>query len=498
MAFIETLRGLSLTKKLIAAGAIGLVAVAMMTLVRVANKPPMALLYAGVDTGAAAEIVTKLDAEGVAYKIDGERIYVDATARDRLRLTLAQEGLPRQSVQGYELLDDLNGFATTSDMFSAAYWRAKEGELTRTLLNMPGVRAARVHIGAGERSPFTRNNIPRSASVTITAPAGLTPEQVKAIQHVTALAVTNLHPDAVAVVDTTRGLLTTTEEESLAGGVLDEDKRAAALETKLLRLLEARVGQGNARVKVALQLRREREALTEQQVDPNSAVVTTRTRSESREQETGRDQPVTIASELPDGDATTGESNAERTETREEVAYAVTTRDRTVERLPGQIERVTVAVLLNHLPPAEGEEATQPRDDAEIAALQTLLEAAAGIDAARGDVVTIQSLAFEQPDLGELVTEAPSAAGLAGIEPRLWQVGQLGFLGLVALILGLFVVRPILTSGKSGAGDPAAIEAQQGLLIEDPLTMLKTASTDEPDAAAALLNAWLEEEEEVA
>ncbi len=500
MAFLDTLMGLSLQKKIFAAAALGLVFLAMGALIRTASQPPMSLLYAGVDASTAGEIVTKLDGEGVAYKVEGERIYVEAPSRDRLRLTLAQEGLPRQSIAGYELLDDLSGFSTTSDMFSAAYWRAKEGELTRTLLQMPGIRAARVHIGADQRSPFERNRAPRSASVTVTAPAGLSSSQVKAIQHMTALAVSNMRPDSVAVIDTNRGLLSAAGEESETAG-LDENKRAASLEATLLRLVEARVGPGNARVSVSMQVSRQREAISEQLVDPDTAVVTSRTRSESRENEVGRETATTVASDLPDGDAAGGEeSTSERTETREEVSFAVTTRDRTVERLPGEIERLTIAVLLNHLPAPEGEDGTRPRPAEEITALQELIETAAGVDAGRGDRVTIQSLAFERPIIEE-AGDAPStmATGLAAIEPRLWHVGQLALLSIVVLILGLFVVKPILTQGPPDAMASPALATIEGqaapLVVEDPVTMLRTVSADEPDQAAALLNAWLEEEE---
>jgi flagellar M-ring protein FliF len=492
MAFLETLKGLSLQKKLLAAGAIVLTVVAMTALVRTASRPPMALLYAGLDDQTAAEILTRLDSEGVAYELDGQRIFVPAPARDRLRLDLAQDGLPRQSVTGYELLDDLSGFSTTSDMFSAAYWRAKEGELTRTILTLPAIRAARVHIAVDDRSPFARQHAPRSASVTVTAPSGLSAQQIRAIQHMTALAVSQLSPDNVAVIDTDRGLLTANGEEAMMGAALDEDGRARNLERELTNLLEARVGPGNVRVSVAMQLTREREAFTENTVDPDTAVVTTRKRTESRENERGSESAVTVASDLPDGDANTaGEQSLERTETKEEVAYAMSRRDRTVERLPGEIERLTVAVLLNHVPAEDGE-GTVARPADEIAAFETLVETAAGLVPERGDRLTVQSMPFEKPVIEPL--EGTGAIGtLTSVEPRLWQVGQLAFLGLVTLILGLFVVKPILTSGGSS---PAIAELEAGgRLIEDPITMLRSASADAPEAAAALLNAWLEEED---
>ena len=117
---------------------------AVLSLSRLASTPGMALLYSGLDPAAAGEVVAALEQRGVAYQVQGGAIQVPEGQRDELRMTLAAEGLPAAGAAGYELLDQLSGFGTTAQMFDAAYWRAKEGELARTLLAIPQVRAARV------------------------------------------------------------------------------------------------------------------------------------------------------------------------------------------------------------------------------------------------------------------------------------------------------------------------------------------------------------------
>ena len=94
-------------------------------------------------------------------------------------MALAAEGLPAAGGGGYELLDSLSGFGTTSQMFDAAYWRAKEGEIARTLLAMPEVKAARVHIASAPTRAFQPEAKP-TASVTLTTVSGaLTEAQAK-------------------------------------------------------------------------------------------------------------------------------------------------------------------------------------------------------------------------------------------------------------------------------------------------------------------------------
>ena len=115
--------------------------------------------------------MAELEADGVAFEVRDDAILVDRAARDRVRMALAAKGLPAGGPAGYEILDSLSGFGTTSQMFDAAYWRAKEGELARTITGSPNVRAARVHLANPVSQPFARTPT-GSASVTVTMARG--------------------------------------------------------------------------------------------------------------------------------------------------------------------------------------------------------------------------------------------------------------------------------------------------------------------------------------
>ena len=147
---------------------------AVIGLSRLATTPSMTLLYAGLDSSAAGDVVKALEAGGVPFEIRGGSIFVDTNRRDSLRMTLASEGLPANSGKGYELLDGLSGFGTTSQMFDAAYWRAKEGELARTIVASPLIQNARVHISITPAQQYRQKNAP-SASVTVTTSSGTLP-----------------------------------------------------------------------------------------------------------------------------------------------------------------------------------------------------------------------------------------------------------------------------------------------------------------------------------
>ena len=241
---------------------------AVLGLARVASNPSYALLYSGLDSKRSGEVLAALDQTGAAYDVRGSAIYVDAARRDELRMTLAAEGLPSTSGAGYELLDSLSGFGTTSQMFDAAYLRAREGELARTITALPVVRAARVHLADGRKQGL-RGTAPASASVVVTTTGAMSTRQVRALRYLVASAVPGLAPEGVSVIDSEGGLI----EDAAAATAAGDDERAETLRRNVERLLEARVGYGNAVVEVAVETVNEHEAITERTLDPDSRVA---------------------------------------------------------------------------------------------------------------------------------------------------------------------------------------------------------------------------------
>jgi flagellar M-ring protein FliF len=224
---ISLWNAINLQRRIAVVGATLALFLAVFGLTRMASTPNMALLYAGLDSGAAGEIIRALEQRGVVYEVVGDTIRVDSAERDSLRMTLAAEGLPATDAAGYELLDGLSGFGTTSQMFDAAYWRAKEGELARTIVSAPAVRAARVHIAQAPSQPFQRERRP-TASVTVTSSAGAVSDvQANAIRHVVAAAVAGMQPEDVAIIDSVAGFIPSSN--NLANPALGGDARAVEL-----------------------------------------------------------------------------------------------------------------------------------------------------------------------------------------------------------------------------------------------------------------------------
>ncbi len=420
-----------------------LVVATLVGMSRLASRPNMALLYAGLDAASAGQVVGSLEQQGIGFQVRGDSIYVPMRDRDALRMTLAGEGLPSTGGRGYELLDGLSGFGTTSQMFDAAYWRAKEGELARTIVGSPHIAQARVHIANGSSNPFQRSVQPTASISVVPSGGGLTPEQAQALRYLVASAVSGLDFSDVAVIDSNGRVIGASDEGSTTTGAQD---RSEVLRERVLRLIEARVGRGNAVVEVSVDTITETESIRERRFDPDGRVaISTDTEERSNtSSETGG--AVTVASNLPDGDAANGGSGkAETSETRERINYEVSEVEREVIRAPGAVRRLTIAVLVNNLVVADNNGAPQsvPREETELEALRELVASAVGYDEERGDVITLK--AMELPALEPEGTSASNSMfDMTGVD--IMQIAQVAILGIVALILGLFVVRPILAT----------------------------------------------------
>ncbi|MCD1625027.1 flagellar M-ring protein FliF [Seohaeicola saemankumensis] len=518
-------------RKRIVVGIVSLIMfLAILGLGKLASAPSMSLLYAGLDARAAGEVLQALEQRSVVHDVRGAAIYVDALQRDSLRMSLAGEGLPAINAQGYELLDSLTGFGTTAQMFDATYWRAKEGELGRTIITSPAIQSARVHIARAGSTPFLRETKP-SASVTVTTLNGaLTQEQAQAIRYLVSAAVASLKPDDVAIIDSVSGLITPLDPN---GSTLRGDERINLIRERVTRLLEARVGLGNAMVEVNITAETDTETIRERSFDPNSRVaISTDTEEENNSSTNMAGGTVTVASNLPDGDAQAGSgARSSNNQSRERVNYEVSETSRELMKLPGAIKRMTVAVLVNGVAFAEpgGEARFEPRSDEELETLRDLVASAVGFDESRGDVITLKSMEFLQNE--PLGTESSSTL-LGGLQLDAISLIQFTVLTVVILILGLFVLRPILRGnglrdemtapsfattkevensdsltpltgeiadddfnpiGLQMAPTPAKFESKDVSVVGDSVERLRFLIAERQDETVEILRGWLED-----
>ncbi|MTH80023.1 flagellar basal-body MS-ring/collar protein FliF [Paracoccus aestuariivivens] len=477
-------------------------------------RPNFVPLYPKLDAQQAGAIVSAVESAGADYIIRGETIWVDAAQRDALRMTLAGQGLPAANGEGYEILDGMSGFGTTSQMFDAAYWRAKEGELARTVLALPNVKSARVHLAVPHARGFRREG-QASASITVTTNGTqISRVQAKAMKFLVASGVPGMTGDQVTVIDSERGVVLSSDDPNA-------DDRMSEMKRNVERILEAHVGSGNAVVELNLDVVRETETLTEQKYDPQSRALVSQESEELADQNTNNSSgPVTAASNLPEGkNEIDDESKSSRSETRQRSNFEVSKVTREVNRQPGAVRRLTVAVLINDASSvgSDGTVTFTPRASSELDAVRELVSSVVGFDEARGDVITVRSLPFSRVNesgYGDVLSDSTSH----GVYKRPMYLSIFALLAVVFLGIMLWFVKAkkafrnkMVSLDRSGvyedgveiASVPTGEQIDNALEISDidfvsevparsdPVLRLKHLMKERGDDSLLLLSGWI-------
>lgn len=434
------------------------------------------LLFSGLDLEEAAEITSKLETANVKYTLEGggSAIFVDRAKVDQARMMLTEQGLPTRGSVGWEIFDKTDTLGETSFVQNIKKVRALEGELERTIASIDMVQSARVHLSIPDRPLFQRDAEKPKASVVLKITGNtMNKEKVRAIQNLVAMSVPGLELGAISISDTGGQLYTvaSTDDGSGIGGGTGADERKQALEDsyrkKVLDVIENIAGPGAARVTVNIEADFNKVTQSAETYDPDGRVVrgsTTIEDSENSADQAPGDE-TTVANNVPTGAAAPAtpappKSQSSRNHTEETVNYEISKTLRTEVIEGGKIQRLSVAVAIDHMrvPGAEGAPATyQPRPQEELDRINALVKSAVGFSEPRGDVVTIESAAFARPDMSVDGGTAPGPFEFDKNDLVHW--AELGALLVTALALVFFVLRPLI-KGLFAKPEPENLPAE--------------------------------------
>jgi len=468
-ALLDQLRSLG-TGRILALGAVALALAAFFVLIVARTlEPPYTLLFGGLAPEDARRIVERLEAAGVPHRLGpaGDAVFVPADRALRLRMDLAEQGLPSGGSVGYELFDKSGPLGTSDFLANVNLRRALEGELARTIAAIRPVRAARVHLVLPRRELFERERHPASASVVVSlvGQAGLDRRQVQGIRNLVAAAVPGLEVGRVTIVDDRGNLLARGGDGPSAGvAISDLEEQRVALEQrlrgKILQLLERTIGPGRVEAEVTADIELDEITTTAEQYDPNGQVArSTQTIEESGDRRDAEGGGLTVANNLPTerpGQAAGGTSAERTTRSEETVNYEISRTVRNQTRKPGHLRRLSIAVQVDGIwkVGADGARRYEPRPPEELAQIAALVRSAAGVDEERGDVVEVVSRPFVEPE-----PEPTVESGLLDLgREELARLVELGGLALLAALVLLFGVRPLVRSLRPAAqlGEAAA------------------------------------------
>ncbi|WP_331460821.1 flagellar basal-body MS-ring/collar protein FliF [Arthrobacter sp. zg-Y769] len=478
----KTVGQFTLAQKTIAIIGIAVVALGIALLASWLTKPAYTPLFSGLEATDANSIVEQLKTDGVPYEVadGGGTIMVPEEHVYDQRLKAAGAGLPSESSGGYSLLDEM-GVTSSEFQQSVTYKRALEGEIAKTVGAIDGVKNASVQLAIPEDTVFVSEKADPTASVFVETQNGttLSSDQVSAIVHLTSASVDGMESTNVAVIDAAGTVLSAVG----TGTTGSADKQATDYEERVTAsvqtMLDRVVGPGNATVAVAADMNYEsanrvEESFTAPQDTPalNEATSTEEyTGGANGGSAAGILGPDNIA--VPSGGEDDGAFRSE-TSTKNNAVNKVT---ETREIPAGSLNRQTVSVALN----------TNAAAGLNVADLEALVGTAAGINAERGDEITVEMVSFNA-DGATSAQDALADAQATEEAERRAEMLQMGIIvaGIVLLVVLALIAyamrsrrqnREAIDLGELPELDPLAPAAGLTMLSEPaPLVSTDTAS----------------------
>ena len=487
-----------------------------------AQRPDMKLLYGKLGEKEAAEVVKELEAQSIPFQIGGggSSIYVDSKDVYRVRMNLAAKGLPTADGVGFEIFDRSN-FGISDFVQRTNYTRALQGELSRTVAQMQGVKSARVMVVLPESRLLVRTTDSRpTASVFVdTGSAQLDKEAVNSIRSLVASSVEGLKVDDVAVIDNAGNVLSEDLKSdpqlgSAANIVKYKQQTEEYLASKVETMLAKVLGPGNSVVRVSATINTEAATMTQERFDPEGQVprqeVTVEDTSSTNETGAEPAQGAGVAANTPaqpqaNKPGTNKSSNTSRSSKTQ--SYEINKTLTNTVKNPGDITRITAAVFLAEKSSETGE--LTPRTPEQLNELRSMVINALGIEVPKNEnpasFVSIKEVAFPST----VTAGAPLTDKVSGYVEMVRPIAALAIAGIVFAIF-FFMLRRAKPEEISfelvdetntpqpagalpdigGADDPASfLPAAKNLKVSPEL--LNSLIRQKPENVGATLREWL-------
>jgi flagellar M-ring protein FliF len=473
---ISNLKGFGTKRLAILAGIMALVLAVIGIGALYLNRPAYETLYVGLERSDVNQIGMVLGEAGIDFDVgsDGTTVLVAAGATAQARMLLAEKGLPSSANAGYELFDNVGSLGLTSFMQQITRVRALEGEISRTIRSISGIKAARVHIVMSERANFRREEQRPSASVVIRDSGIDAQKTAMSIRHLVAAAVPALAADRVTVLDSSGNLLASGDDPSNSSAARTlgiEQSVEAQIEDNIRRALTPYLGPDNFRASVKADVNTDTRQIEETIFDPDSrverSVQTVRNNENSSQKQTST--PASVEQNLPETQATTteGPQSTSQNDRKEEITnYEINSKKIATVSNGYSVSRMSVAVVVNRqrLVSILGKDATPENIAARVADIQKMVASATGFDDKRGDVIDVSSVEFIDGLDGEAIPQTSILESIGHYTGSL--INAAAFI-VVVFLVAFFGLRPMATALTAQAtpalAEPSFDEVQRAL-----------------------------------
>ena len=447
------------------------------------STPELGLLYGDLDVADGGRVASRLEGMNVHHELrgGGTQIYAPLDQIARLRMEMAESGLPAGGTIGYEIFDKGDTLGTTSFVQNINRIRALEGELSRTIKTISSVAAARVHLVLPNKSVFSRDQEEARASIVLKlhGPGRLSRNKIAAVQYMISSGVPGLSPDRISIVDD-RGTLLLKGDKS-GGGAFPSDIDEARFEyerrlsNSIENLIARTVGMGKVRAEITADLDFDRITESKEIFDPEGQVVRqTSGVEEGQDAQEGSASAVSAGENIPKpeeeaGGASGNQQKSNRVE--ENVTFEISKTIRNHIHESGGIKRLSVAVLIdgNYATNPEGEEKYTPRTAEEMENIKKLVRSTIGFDEKRGDQVEVINMRFAPDQLADAVDDSGVFLGME--RHHIIRIVELLLLVVFGFLALKMVVRPIISAFATGGATvlPAELTVDQEVGDEEAI-----------------------------
>ena len=333
------------------------------------SKPNYQTLYSRLSSEDAGAIVANLKEKKISYQLKhgGSTILVPEDLLHELRLQLATNKVLRKGHIGFELFDQMN-LGTTEFVQTINYQRALQGELSRTISSLAEIEWARVHLAIPQKSLFIEEEQPPTASVAIrlTPNTRLNKNQINRIVNLISCSVEGLSLENIKIIDDQGRILSSNPDDysnqlSQIAKIEYQSRIEENLEKKITSMLEKALGENKVISKASVVLNLKRVESSEEKFDPDRTVV----KSEQRTQESAQGQTAVTPG---------AGNNSNYKKSDENIKYELTKATNHIIEMPGQIIRLSIAVLVDGSYEKTGQETKYiPRTPEEIKNSQTIV-----------------------------------------------------------------------------------------------------------------------------
>lgn len=364
-----------------------LVLVGIIILITFISKPRYEVLYENLTLKDTAEVTKKLDEMNVKWKTgDSETtILVPKDQKNKVKLELASYGLPKEGYGFVDAFDDSSWTMTDYEKKERLKF-ALQNELASTISEIDGIESAKVYIEEQEETGFVldEDESETTASVFIEKSGNkkIPVDTVTAIRNLVAGSI-NMDPDKVSVIDDTGKLLTENGEEGtfdISDRYIIKQNLEAKIDDSIKKFLENVFGYGNVDIRSSVKINFDNEKTTSVEFAPpieGSDEGLIRSMEEIEESMVSGDVGEVPGQDAnPPEDQVMLEDEAGRHDKASNVInYELNEINNEIRKTPGDIEAVTVAVLINRDAIIDGELTEERKNE-----IEELIYAATGLD----------------------------------------------------------------------------------------------------------------------